>query len=401
MKLYMAVDFIDDMIPMAWDRERLKKFMEMNYKTGTRRIYWIYHGNREDGFWENTGTPWQKNFIETFAALGNPYLKAAATEAHIAGLEIFAVYKPFELAINFLTRENLDHARLPVAGGAFVNSFKLPLEHPEAMMQRRNTEKIPATAIILVSAAKLNADHRFQLWKSDDNRTYRPIGTELPGSDGFRVTFDISKETANFFAIENQSSDKVANRLASIIEVIAAAGEPVQCALGLVPRKYYFSNQKFHLEREFDSGGGFSREGFYFDYLPNVPSAVSRGEYLEKNFNLADNGQNIIGVSLALNSRVPGAPEPAEPATGEYWLGMIKKMLDCGVDGIDIRITNHNSVIDWSQYGFNLPVTEEYIKRYGVNPRTEEFDREKLRRLRGEFYTAFLEKAAVLVKNSK
>jgi len=49
---------------------------------------------------------------------------------------------------------------------------------------------------------------------------------------------------------------------------------------------------------------------------------------------------------------------------------------------------------------FNQPVVDEYIKRYGVNPRIEPFDKEKLRRLRGEFYTAFLEKTAVLVKGS-
>jgi hypothetical protein len=79
---------------------------------------------------------------------------------------------------------------------------------------------------------------------------------------------------------------------------------------------------------------------------------------------------------------------------------MIRKTLDCGVDGVDIRITNHNSILDWAEYGFNQPVVDEYFKRYGVNLRTEPFDKEKLRRLRGEFYTAFLKKAAAMVKAS-
>jgi len=63
---------------------------------------------------------------------------------------------------------------------------------------------------------------------------------------------------------------------------------------------------------------------------------------------------------------------------------------------VDIRITNHNSILDWAEYGFNQPVVDEYLRRYGVDPQVDSFDKEKLRRLRGEFYTAFLEKAAAL-----
>ena len=152
------------------------------------------------------------------------------------------------------------------------------------------------------------------------------------------------------------------------------------------------------MKHEFDIGEGFAEEGFYFDYLPGIPSAtMNRPDRL---FALADNGQNVIGVSLDVNDCVPGAPEPAEPAAVEYWLDMIQKTLDCGVDGVDIRICNHNSILDWAEYGFNQPIVDAYIERYGVNPRLEPFDREKLRRLRGEFYTAFLEKAAGMVKTS-
>ena len=396
----MAVDFFDDMIAMPWSKEMLRQFMKLNAETGIKRIYWIYHGNREDGFWENTGMPWQKNYINTFEKLGNPYIKAAVEEAHAAGLEIFAVYKPFDLAIqNNPARESLKNARIPVVGGALSNAFNFPVEHREALMQRRNTEKLPAAKIILKTSEKLDTSHNFRLWTSEDNCTYHPEDKIIyPETDGFSVAFDISDMKTKFFAVESLSENKVENRLNSIIEVKSVDGRTVQRTLGITPRQYRALNQ-FHLKRDFDIGEGFAKEGFYFDYQSGIPSAtMNRPDRL---LSLSDNGQNVIGVSLDVNDCVPGAPEPAEPAAVEYWLEMINKTLDCGVDGVDIRISNHNSIIDWSEYGFNQPVVDAYIKRYGVNPRLEPFDREKLRRLRGEFYTAFLERAADMVKKSR
>jgi endonuclease IV len=398
----MTVDFFDDMMPMPWDQKMLCQFMKINAETGVRRIYWIYHGNREDGFWENTGTPWSKNYTDTFELIGNPYLRAAVKEAHRANMEIFAIYKPFDLVPHFFpSKEKLCNGNLPVVGGKLNAARNFIVDNRKLLMQRRCIEKIPAAKIILKTEDKLSADHAFRLWGSDDNWSYRPIKHIVyPESDGANVIFDVSGETANFFAIESLSKNKVANRLDSIIEVKSAEGKSLQCTLALVPRKYRTVNQKYHLKHEFDIGGGFAKEGFYFDYLPGIPSAVSRGEYLKRTFKLSDNDQNVVGISLEVNDCVPGALEPAEPVAVEYWLKMINKTLACGVDGVDIRISNHNSILDWLEYGFNQPVVDTYIKRYGINPRLEPFDREKLRRLRGEFYTAFLEKAAMLVKSS-
>ncbi|MDD5597077.1 MAG: hypothetical protein PHV82_03980 [Victivallaceae bacterium] len=403
MKLFMTIDFIDNLIPIAWDRERIRQFVNLLAGIGVKRIYWVFHGNREDGFWDNTGLPWQDNLDRTFAAVGNSDLKAAAEISHAAGMEIFAVYKPFDLAIqSYSLRGVSSRNKITSVGDALQLAFNFPAAHREALMARRSKESVPAARILLKSANKLAENHCFRLWKSTDNRTYRMTGQlATPEPDGCRVIFDIAGEDSEFFAIESLAPEPAANRLDTIIEVRAPDGRPVQHSLGLAPRKYRKQQQqKNHLKPEFDSGAGFASEGFFFDYLPGIPSAVSRGEYLAKTFSLADNGQNVIGVSLKINGYVPGAPEPAEPTAVEYWLGMIVKAIDCGVDGVDIRITNHNSIIEWGEYGFNRPLTDEFIKRYGTDPRCGNFEKEKLRRLRGEYYTAFLEKAAALVKNS-
>ena len=404
MKLQMSVDFSSDMIPMAWDLDRLRKFMRMNAEMGVKRVCWIYHGERGDGFWENIGMPWRDNYAKTSNAIGDSYLKAAAGEAHAAGLEIFAVYKPFDLAAQiYPTADKARSGRMPVAGGSLECAFTFVVENRDALMRRRNVEKVPAAQIILKTEAKLDSSHQFRIWASDDNWEYRPNGSIVsPQADGFNVIFDISGRTEKFFAIESLSPGKVSNRLDSIIEVRSPDGRKVQRALGLIPRKYGSAKQTFHLKHEFDVGGGFSKEGFYFDYIPGIPSAVGpAAAFLSRSFSLNDNGQNVIGVSLEINEYVPGAPEPAEPKAVEYWLSMIGKALEHGADGVDIRITNHNSILDWAEYGFNQPVAEEYSRRCGVDPRAEPYDAEKFRRLRGEFYTAFLEKAAASVKNFK
>lgn len=401
MKLFMAVDFCDDMIAKAWDREDLNKFMKMNAAMGVKRICWIYHGDRTDGFWENCGGLWREHIPGTFAALGDSLLRAAVREAHAAGLEIFAIYKPFDLGLQrYPPRDAIRKGRMPVAGGALQSAFNFAVENRSALMRRRKIENIPAARIILKSAEKLSASHPFRLWKSGDNWTYHPAGEVVrPAADGHSVVFDISGRTDKFYAIESLSSDKVANRLDAIIEVKSAEGGDVQRALGLVPRKYCVGIRDY--AKVFDIGGGFSREGFYFDYVPGMPSSVgSASRCLGKVFSLEENGQNVIGVSLEINDCVPGAPEPAEPRAVAYWLGMLRKILDDGVDGVDIRVLNHNSILDWAEYGFNQSVVDEYIRRYGVDPRVEPFDKQKLRLLRGEFYTAFLEKASALVRGA-
>ncbi len=400
MKLYMTVDFFDDVIPIPWNLERLHQFMELLANVGVKRICWLFHGNLEDGHWTDTGVPWQNHFDETFAAIGNSDLRAGTEAAHQAGMEVFAIYKPFDQALQAMpVREAVKYARVPVVGGSAQPSYIFAAEHREAFMRRRSMEKIPAAKIILKSAKKLKPDHQFRLWASDDNKTYRQTGkTAVPEPDACRVVFDISGEESRFFAIESMSEEPVENRVDSIIEVESPDGRSVQYSLGLQPRKYRVPAQKHHLRHQFDIGGGFATEGFLFDHIPGLPSASNNCQDLR--FDLSGNEQNVIGVSLELNESVPGAPEPAEPVAVEHWLKMIGKALDCGVDGVDIRIMNHNSVVDWSQYGFNQPVMDEFIKRYGIDPRKEEFDREKLRRLRGEFYTAFLEKAAALVKGT-
>jgi hypothetical protein len=87
-----------------------------------------------------------------------------------------------------------------------------------------------------------------------------------------------------------------------------------------------------------------------------------------------------------------GNLEWAYPEAREYWLNDVKLILDkYDVDGIymDTR-TECMSPEHADKYGFNEPIVREFQKRYGVNILEEDFDVEKWRALRGEYFTLFL-----------
>jgi hypothetical protein len=79
-------------------------------------------------------------------------------------------------------------------------------------------------------------------------------------------------------------------------------------------------------------------------------------------------------------------------------MDQIKEFIDAGVDGVEFRWSAHQDSIEQDAYGFNQPVVDEYKKRYGVDPLTEQFDKVKWRRLHGEYYTQFLREARDLLK---
>jgi hypothetical protein len=81
----------------------------------------------------------------------------------------------------------------------------------------------------------------------------------------------------------------------------------------------------------------------------------------------------------------------------QYWLGQIKEFIHAGADGVEFRWASHQNSMELDAYGFNEPVVAEFRKRYGVDIRTEDFDRAKWRQLLGQYYTQFLRQARDLL----
>ena len=83
-------------------------------------------------------------------------------------------------------------------------------------------------------------------------------------------------------------------------------------------------------------------------------------------------------------------------------MGWIDRLIDAGIDGVDLRLSTHGSLADDAyEYGFNEPILEKYQKRFGADLLGVGYDLERLSQLRGEHYTAFLRQASERVRSAK
>jgi len=90
--------------------------------------------------------------------------------------------------------------------------------------------------------------------------------------------------------------------------------------------------------------------------------------------------------------RQHGVMEYAYPEVRAYKLRELTDFLDAyDYDGIYLCTRTHSRPADHAdQFGFGEPVVRAYRERYGTDIRTEDFDVEAWRALRGEFLTQFL-----------
>ena len=60
-------------------------------------------------------------------------------------------------------------------------------------------------------------------------------------------------------------------------------------------------------------------------------------------------------------------------------------------DGLFVCLRSQSRPVEYAdEYGFNDPIHKEYLKRYGIDIRTEDFDLQRWRDLQGEYLTCFL-----------
>jgi HEAT repeat protein len=93
-------------------------------------------------------------------------------------------------------------------------------------------------------------------------------------------------------------------------------------------------------------------------------------------------------------------PEARKALVDRY----VRNTVDHGFDGIGFYTYVENMSIRYDdEFGFNEPIVAEFKKRYGVDIRTQPFDKQAWYRLRGEYFTQFLRElhAALAAKGKK
>lgn len=87
-----------------------------------------------------------------------------------------------------------------------------------------------------------------------------------------------------------------------------------------------------------------------------------------------------------------GVPCYAIEEVIEHRLAQFRELCSYDVDGFFLCSRSH-SRSGWTpiedHFGYNEPIAAEYIRRFGVDPREQDFCRDAWRRIHGEFITAF------------
>ena len=99
--------------------------------------------------------------------------------------------------------------------------------------------------------------------------------------------------------------------------------------------------------------------------------------------------------------RLGGVPSYAEPRVRQLGAAQIAEALEFGIDGVVLDLWSHCAQYAGDQrcnFGYNPIVVEEYKKRHGVDPLTDEVDPHLFYALHGEYFTQFVREASKVVR---
>jgi hypothetical protein len=91
------------------------------------------------------------------------------------------------------------------------------------------------------------------------------------------------------------------------------------------------------------------------------------------------------------------------PEVRKYMIRRFMRLLrDGNFDGLFLCLRTQSRPAEHAdQYGFNTPIQQEYLKRYGVDIRNEDFDLQTWRDLLGEYLTRFLKELRKVLSTEK
>ncbi len=378
MKLYATIDFYDEIYAAVWTPERLSAYFRMIRETGITRLYWIDQREIMDHCGQREVN---ERMTATNANFAGRLTETAVKLAHAAGLEIFALIKPYDLAplCPALSPEAEDSPAIPVTGGICDRFVQFAADHPEAMLQRVPApEHGPAKNLTLHFSGPLRAPAKVKLWTGTANKEYVAAMEQSATRGSREVNFELPAGKA-FFALQIEDA-LCGNIYSQLVTVRDAAGRPVPVTLGIQPKKRYVP-YTYHLNHQAEkcNDGGFRKMGMLFDYFPGIPSSIYPGDLAACTFfDFSEAEDHVLGVTTELNARIAGCPDPAHPAFQNFILDWVHSELVRGFDGIEIRVSNHNSPLFWSDYGSGPAV----------------------RRARGEAHTGLLRKIADRVRRT-
>ncbi len=429
-------DIFLDMCYGPHDPEVVKRKLQVFKELGFERVYFV----AANPGYPQYGMPFL-DFIADPDAYGN-YARESVQHttninrvmiraAHEAGLEAWPVFKPYEGGVGRTLPVGEEHPYrdkgLPDVGGTAYGYDSFILENPHMRLARRPGSgrdadlDEPLTRIELAFCIDSNAFHEkddvevstsavesVSLWVSDDNGTYTRYtnrfavdqhiesrvlrdanGWDLRDGEAFAcrvVTLhDFEQPVRDRFAAVTFDNPDGAHVTIPFSMIHCYSGD--EAIPITVTRRTRPLLRTLGTSWEDRPRSDFRKDGFEFEYRGwggRYPGWDDAAHY---------------GIARGKNPYLKGLLCEAYPEVRAYWLDTIRRLLDYGADGIDIRLVNHSGMVsDFANYGFNEPVMREYERRRG-HRRVETIDHyREIMKIRGEFFMQFLESARGIIE---
>ena len=387
-------------------------------ESGVRRVSWEVCG---DGWLMPTHSASWKNMARTYIGLGQNSLVVAVEAAHRHGMEIYGYFKPYETGCSALfpegSYEAMTYGRLSQIGGRMTHVNPFVVDHPNLRIRRRmddlpgNIQSVPICGLKLrkrdASPTRVSREH-LQIWVSDLNYRYQRLDVPF---EVHETVEPCPQDVRDLFTEELLAREGDAQR------VLNLSGFEIRDMYVLVTTDFTegpadFENTDLAMLSAYDAAGDeitgaiasgtsiwftdqldFRNWGLVFDHGFNGQKMCldDPNKPLEEIVAFSRGCEGIVAFARGRNEYLPGALCETEPAVQEFWLGCIERVLDAGVDGVDLREESHSAHTNHPQeYGYNEVVLEKCRQRGQV-------DRATIAAVRGDAYTDFLGRAKQLI----
>ena len=391
-----------------------------------RRIYWNFY---QLGMWEYFA---QNNLgiRHSIVNLGDPFEKAVEL-THDLGMEFYATIKPYETGGSHTYPHDYQSGKngitLPSIAGNYVvdrwvrdrHEFRLKCRSAD-LICRPSDRRIGRIQLRQKddSPVRIEAEN-IQIWTSQNNNGYQLKDVEFSVDHSTTVSaedvFDMEgilltrkgdhcsvidirglNLQAPFIAITTDFDDgdgTFSNTAFEMLRVSDLDGEQLPIIIGS-HKALWRPHRNFRVgDLEYDNGLG--NEIVHLD-VSNT-RAITKSSSSGKDLTM----DGIIAFSVGRQEFLSGSLCEGYPDVREYWMSWLKTCVESGVDGVDVRISNHSGWTNTPEiYGFNEPVKAEYVKLYGDDPDTSDFNSLKIGQIRGEFFDLFLTDARQLLRES-
>lgn len=414
--LSVAFDFPDDLRFAPYTRASLEDLFRRYRAWGITRIYWIHTWKHAERLWAFTPCrDLSRHYAATARRLGD-FLPVAVELAHALGMELYAVYKPFDAAFNetfpFHTPPAARWGRLDNLSGRIHWAADFLVRRQALRIQRRwddvpsDLDRRTIRTIVLRSdqaGPTRPTPDRLTIWVSADNNVYRRYRGRVAvrreyGSRGVEFRLEGLRIDEPYLALRTAPGNSRAafsNRLSDLVLLLDATGAPLPFTYGLVSRQDHYRWWSAALNAMGAAiQDGLIHHGYVFDW-----HNAAKERFLKTMRQALDNDRGYLALAKGKECYVTGALSPAYPEVRQVWLDHIRECLEAGVDGVDLRVANHNRSLEWENYGFERPVRAIFRVRYGREPDRRGGDTARRKAILGECYTEFVRAAGRLIRS--